>query len=336
MNSPVLQGGTRRRPGRRRRWLITLLVVLALCASAGTALYLATGKDDGSDLPVASAGGPRVPPRKAVETPTRPATTVPPGISLVGPNAFNVRLKSGKPRAALVFDMKTGRVLYKRNPLQRLPMASLTKIMTALIVVDETRPRDKARISKHALGYSGSGVGVLPKGKKVPVEGLLAGLLLPSGNDAAIALADHVSGSERRFVQTMNRRARRLGLRCTKFVSSHGLEPRNRSCARDLAAMARLAMKQPRIARLVRRKQVATRFPLKGGRLYVNSTNPLLHLRYRGTIGLKTGSTDKAGHCFVGVVRCGHRELGVVLLHSPDTGRQAKQLLNAAFKAGQA
>jgi len=268
-----------------------------------------------------------------VEAPTRPATQVPPGISIVGPNAFNVRLKSGKPRAALVFDTKTGRVLYKRDPLRRLPLASLTKIMTALIVVDSTRPSDKVRVSKHALSYSGSGVGVLPKGKKVPVEGLLAGLLLPSGNDAAIALSEGVSGSERRFVMTMNRRARKLGLRCTKFVSPHGLEPRNRSCAADLAVLARLAMDQPRIRRLVKRKQVATRFPIKGGRLYVNSTNPLLHLRYKGTIGLKTGSTDEAGHCFVGVVRRGRRELGVVLLHSPDTGTQAKQLLNAAFKA---
>jgi D-alanyl-D-alanine carboxypeptidase len=336
MNSPLLQGGTRRRPGRRRRFALALLTLLAVCAGVAGVLYVAVLRDDGSDLPVASAGGPRVPPRADVETPTRPSTQVPPGISLVGPNAFDVRFKSGKPRAALVFDMKTGRVLYKRNPARRMPMASLTKIMTALIVVEQTRPRDRARISRRALGYSGSGVGVLPKGKKVPVEGLLAGLLLPSGNDAAIALAEHVSGSERRFVRTMNRRARKLGLRCTKFVSPHGLEPGNRSCAADLAAMSRLAMDEPRIARLVRRKQVATRFPIKGGRLYVNSTNPLLRLRYRGTIGLKTGSTDEAGHCFVGVVRRGRRELGVVLLHSPDTGTQAKQLFSAAFRAGRA
>jgi D-alanyl-D-alanine carboxypeptidase (penicillin-binding protein 5/6) len=333
MNSPLLQGGTRRRPGRRRRFT-ALVVLVALVGIAGTALYLTALDDDGGGkLPVASAGGPRVPPRSPAEAPTRPATQVPPGISIVGPNAFNVRLKSGKPRAALVFDMKTGRVLYKRDPLRRLPLASLTKIMTALIVVDAKRSSDNVRISKHALGYSGSGVGVLPKGKKVPVEGLLAGLLLPSGNDAAIALSEGVSGSERRFVMTMNRRARKLGLRCTKFVSPHGLEPRNRSCAADLAVLARLAMDQPRIRRLVKRKQVATRFPIKGGRLYVNSTNPLLHLGYKGTIGLKTGSTDEAGHCFVGVVRRGRRELGVVLLHSPDTGTQAKQLLNAAFKA---
>jgi D-alanyl-D-alanine carboxypeptidase len=100
--------------------------------------------------------------------------------------------------------------------------------------------------------------------------------------------------------------------------------------------MARLALKEPRIRRLVGRKQVATRFPIKGGRLYVNSTNPLLRTGYRGTIGLKTGSTDEAGHCFVAVVRRGRRELGVVLLHSPNTGLQARQLFDLAFKAGQA
>ena len=332
MNRPILQGGTRRRPGhRRRRTLATLLAVVAL---AGGALYALNGQGDGTRPVVASAGGPSVRDRAANESPVRPQTVVPPGLSLTGPNAFSVRLAPGKPRAALVVDMKTGRVLYKRHPVERLPVASLTKIMTALIVVDETRRRDKARVSRTALAYSGSGVGVLPRGKKVPVDGLLAGLLLPSGNDAAIALAEHVSGSERRFVKAMNRRARRLGLRCTRFVSSHGLEPGNRSCAADLAVLSRLAMKEPRITRLVGRRQVATPFPIDGGRLFVNSTNPLLRLRYRGTAGLKTGYNRKAGHCFVGVARRGRRQVAVVLLHSPDTGRQAKQLLNAAFRAG--
>ena len=333
MSRPILQGGTRRRPGRARRLALVLLALLSIGgAAAGIFMVASTeGGDKAGERRAAQAA-----PTDPVETPSRPETKVPPGISLVGPNAFNVRLKSGKPRAALVFDLKTGRVLYKRQPTRKMPMASLTKIMTALVVVDETRPRDKARVTKAALRYSGSGVGVLPKGKKVPVEGLLAGLLLPSGNDAAIALADHVSGSERRFVKTMNRRARKLGLRCTRFVSSHGLEPGNRSCVADLAAMTRLAMKEPRIRRLVRRKQVATRFPIKSGRLYVNSTNPLLRTGYRGTIGLKTGSTDEAGHCFVAVVRRGRRELGVVLLRSPNTGVQAKQLFDAAFRAGRA
>jgi D-alanyl-D-alanine carboxypeptidase len=236
------------------------------------------------------------------------------------------------PRAGLVFDLDSGQALWAYRPLRRLPVASLTKLMTAVIVVERTRPGERARVTREALNYSGSGVGVLPKGKLVPVEGLLAGMLLPSGNDAALALADHVAGNDRRFVQIMNQRARLMGLGCTHFSSSYGLPDTNRSCAADLAALSRVAMAKPRIARIVRKPSAKVRFPIKGGYLYVNSTNPLLRGRFRGTIGLKTGSTDKAGHCFIGVVRRGGRTLGVVLLHSPNTLAQAEKLLNAAFR----
>jgi D-alanyl-D-alanine carboxypeptidase len=311
-----------------------VLVLIGIAVIAGAIVWALSGRgDDGGRPPVASVGGPDLRGEEEVDAPTRPQTQVPPGISLVGPNAFNVRLKSGKPRAALVFDMNTGRVLYKRLPARKLPVASLTKIMTALVVVDETRSREKAKVTKAALRYSGSGVGLLPKGKKVPVNALLAGLLLPSGNDAAIALAVHVAGTEKKFVKLMNRKAKKLGLTCTHFVSSHGLEKGNRSCALDLAAMSRLALDEPRIAKFTKAKQVDVPFPIKGGRLYVNSTNPLLRMGYKGTIGLKTGSTDEAGHCFVAVVQRGKRRLGVVLLHSPNTGVQARQLLDAALRA---
>jgi serine-type D-Ala-D-Ala carboxypeptidase (penicillin-binding protein 5/6) len=141
----------------------------------------------------------------------------------------------------------------------------------------------------------------------------------------------HVAGSERRFVRLMNRRARRLGLRCTRFVDPHGLSARNRSCAADLASLSRVAMGEPRIARIVSRRTATVPFPIKGGRLYVNATNPLLRTRYRGTIGLKTGYTRRAGRCLLAVVRRGTRTLGVVLIHSPDTGRQARKLLERAW-----
>jgi D-alanyl-D-alanine carboxypeptidase (penicillin-binding protein 5/6) len=123
-----------------------------------------------------------------------------------------------------------------------------------------------------------------------------------------------------------------MGLGCTHFTSSYGLPDTNISCAADLAALAREAMTKPRIARLVRKRQAKVRFPIKTGYLYVNSTNPLLRARYPGTIGLKTGSTLKAGHSFVGVVRRGRRTFGVVLLHSPNSLVQAKKLLTAAFR----
>jgi D-alanyl-D-alanine carboxypeptidase (penicillin-binding protein 5/6) len=190
------------------------------------------------------------------------------------------------------------------------------------------------RITRAALRYRGSGVGVLPRGRRVPLEPLLNGLLLVSGNDAAIALAVHVAGSERRFVALMNERARRLGLRCTHFADSHGLSGANRSCARDLAVLARVAMANRRIARVVRRRQVSFRFPIKGGHVFFTGHNPLIRAGYRGAIGLKTGYTLRAGRCFVGVARRGTRTLAVALLDSPNPLKQSARLLNEGFRNG--
>src|SRR3954447_1322722 len=331
MNSP-LQGGQRRRSLAPRRGLGLLLLVVV--PAVGLAAWLVAGGDGSKVSPPAGAVPP---PLGAQETSTRPPAkprpgTPPPGISLFGGRRpLKLHFKT-PPRAGLVFDLASGQVLWARRPLEKLPIASLTKLMTAIIVVERTRPTQRARVTKEALGYSGSGVGVLPKGKLVPVEGLLAGMLLPSGNDAALALADHIAGKDRRFVRLMNERARVMGLGCTHYASSYGLPDSNRSCAAALAALARVAIGKPRIARIVRKPSAKVRFPIKGGYLYVNSTNPLLRDRFPGTIGLKTGSTDKAGHCFIGIARRAGRTYGVVLLHSPNTLAQSEKLLTAAFR----
>jgi D-alanyl-D-alanine carboxypeptidase len=337
MNSP-LQGGKMRRGGRGRRSLPTPrrgagVFLLVLLAIAGVASWLLVGKDGSTVRPPAAAIHQPLVAGTSTRPPANPrAGTPPPGISLFGGRPPLQLRFHNPPRAGLVFDVDSGQVLWARRPLRRLPMASLTKIMTAVIVSERTKPGDRARVTREALGYSGSGVGVLPKGKLVPVEGLMAGMLLPSGNDAALALADHVAGSDRSFVRLMNGRAQEMGLGCTHYASSYGLPDTNRSCAADLAALSRVAMGKPRIARIVRKPSAKVRFPIKGGFLYVNSTNPLLRTRFPGTIGLKTGSTDKAGHCFIGVVRRRGRTLGVVLLHSPNTLVQAEKLLTAAFR----
>src|SRR3954449_3220195 len=135
------------------------------------------------------------------------------------------------PRSGLLFDLDTGKVLWRHEPERVLPIASVTKMMTALVVVSREPPDAKVRITKEALAYKGSGVGVLPRGKHIKLETMLNGLLLPSGNDAAIALAQRVSGTVDRFVVRMNEQARALGLACSRFSSPSGFVDRgNHSC----------------------------------------------------------------------------------------------------------
>lgn len=329
--SSVLQGGRRRRRAGAR---LALALVLLAPLAVGLAAYLSLAKEGerrGAAVPVA-VGRPAGPPQRPSREPSILLRGKPvPQVPLSGVDTFRTRFRA-PPRAALLFDVDTGEVLWRRRPLQRLPIASLTKIMTALVVTRRARPRERVRISGSVLRYQGSGIGVLPRGRRVRLEVLLNGLFLVSGNDAAIALAGHVAGSERRFVRGMNREARRLGLRCTRFASSHGLEPSNRSCARDLAVLTRLAMNDRRIARVARRRQASFRFPVRGGRLFLSGHNPLMRLGYPGTIGLKTGYIRQSGRCFVGVARRRGRTLGVVLLNSVDPGKQSARLLDAGFR----
>jgi D-alanyl-D-alanine carboxypeptidase len=244
------------------------------------------------------------------------------------------------PRAGLVADLDTGRVLWAHAATRSLPIASVTKLMTALVVEGESRPSERVRISRRAVAAQGSRVGLLPLYKKVQLETMLYGLLLPSGNDAAIALAEHVGGTVERFVAMMNGQARALGLRCTTFDSPSGFEETkrqrdalNRSCATDLAILGRAVLDQPRLARIVGTLNAVRPFPIKGGKLYLQNHDPLLKDRYPGALGLKTGFTNAAGRTFVGAAQRGGHRLVVVLLDTPDIGRQAEALLDRGFRA---
>jgi serine-type D-Ala-D-Ala carboxypeptidase (penicillin-binding protein 5/6) len=341
-----------RRRARRRGRLSALLAALALLAApvavAGAAyVAFARGEDPLATPPArlalesspaeAASEQSGEPTPAAPQEPREPAPLIEgepvPSIPLGGVDALQIELRK-PPRAGLVFDVDTGEVLWRRRPLRVVSIASLTKIMTALVAVDRAEPDAAVRITPAALRYEGSAIGLLPKGRRVRLETLLNGLLIVSGNDAAIALAVHVSGSERRFVTLMNRRAREWGLECTRFASSHGLEDANRSCARDVAVLTRLAMAEPRIRRIARRRQVAFRFPTKGGKLYLTGHNPLMRQAYPGAVGLKTGYTNSAGRCFVGVARRNGRRLAVVLLNSHDPAKHAPKLLDAGFAQG--
>jgi serine-type D-Ala-D-Ala carboxypeptidase (penicillin-binding protein 5/6) len=235
-------------------------------------------------------------------------------------------------RSGLLFDVRTGRVLWERHPGSVLPIASLTKMMTALVVATHSRPSERVLVTRAALHYSGSGVGLLPLGKKISLVTMLYGLLLPSGNDAAIALAQHVAGTQARFIAMMNARARAMGLRCSHFTTVSGIvDQGNHSCATDLTIIAHAVLRQPLLARIVGSRSAVLPFPIKGGKLWLYNNNPLLRLGYPGADGVKTGYTLAAGRCLVVAARRGHTWLGVVLLHSADPPDQATELLNAGF-----
>ncbi len=191
-----------------------------------------------------------------------------------------------QPHAGILFNLDTGQVLWQRNPYTRLRIASLTKMMTALLTVSSSPSDAPVLITREAVDMPGSKVGLLPLGKHVRLETLLYGLLLPSGNDAAVALAQHVAGSVNHFVTRMNAEAAKLGMGCTHYSSPSGYyDEYNFSCAADLALLAHADLEQPRIASVVRTYTAALPFPIKGGKLYLYNNNPLLIYGYPGTNG---------------------------------------------------
>jgi len=276
-------------------------------------------------------------PAPAAKRPPRAKTTAvrPNSGYAVTPSPQQVRVKLNLPlRSGLLFDVRSGRVLWQRDPRQELPIASLTKMMTALIVITHARSSAKVLITPQAVHFTGSGVGLLPRGKRVPLLALLYGLLLPSGNDAAIALAQHVAGTQARFIGMMNAEAQRLGLTCTHYTTVSGVvDQGNHSCAVDLAVIAHALLGHPLLAKIVASSSAVLPFPIKGRKLFLYNNNPLYAQDFPGTDGVKTGYTTKAGLCIVATARRGRHWLGVVLLHSGNWATQAETLLDAGFAA---
>ncbi len=239
------------------------------------------------------------------------------------------------PRAGVLFDVDTGEVLWALHPRREAPIASLTKMMTGLVIAERHGPWERVLITEQTVSYAGSGIGVLPPGKKVPLNALLHGLMMVSGNDAAIALAQHDGGGQDAFVARMNERADALGMTCSQFSNASGIRDEgNYSCPVDLAALARADLANPWMRSVIGKRRARFRFPVKGGVLDLWNINPFIARGDPGVTGVKTGLTTAAGRCYVITARVGGRHLGVVLLDTPDPYAQVPRLLQAGGRVG--
>ena len=228
-----------------------------------------------------------------------------------------------------------GETLWEGNSARRLPQASLTKIMTALLVLEAYRPAEVVTVGKSAAAETGSRLG-LQAGERMQVDALLAATLLRSANDACHALADWRAGSESRFVALMNRRAAALGLTDTRYANACGLDaPGHYSSARDLATLTDAAMRHPVFARLVARTEAQIR-TADGGRAFRVANGNALIGRLPGAIGVKSGYTRRAGPCVSALAERHGTQVLLVMLNGANRWWDAHGLIEQAFaEAGQ-
>jgi D-alanyl-D-alanine carboxypeptidase len=294
----------------RARLLLTCAVVLVL-------IGLALGRYDRQERALAQAPLPLTPlaPAIAIPGPTPPGdATLPPEVSA---------------RAAAVVDFDSGLVLYDKNAYQPLPPASLTKILTALVTLQHVDPRTRviARFSPDELDPDSTVMGLRP-GEELTVEDLLYGLMLPSGNDAAVVLANVVAGSQASFAALMNRFASANGLSATTFVNAHGLhDAAHRTSAYDIAQIARLAMRDARFQQIVR----APSWTVRGGRTYTVANKNAFLAAYRGADGVKIGWTEEAGATIVASAARDGRRVLVALFDTGDRVSESSALMDWAF-----
>ena len=201
-------------------------------------------------------------------------------------------------KAACVLELETGRVLFAFNENSRLPMASTTKVMTALLAIENGSPGDSVTCSANAYGVPGTTI-YLTEGETLTLREMLLGLMLVSGNDAAVAIAEHIGGSVGQFVAMMNARARALGAVNTHFANPHGLpDDTHVTTALDLARIARAAMQNEEFRTLVSTTDAQIPWAGRSHPRQLHNKNRLL-TSYPGATGVKTGYTSRAGRCLV-------------------------------------
>lgn len=233
-------------------------------------------------------------------------------------------------KSAVLIDSKSGRVLFEYNPDEKLPMASTTKIMTGLLACESEKLDTLVKASPFASGTEGSSLW-LKAGEVQTLENLTYGLMLKSGNDAAVAISEFLGGSVDAFALLMNKKAREIGAVNTNFENPHGLDSDGHcTTAYDLALIAREAMKNSEFREIVSTKTYS--IPMQGEKWdrALKNHNKLLW-QYEGCNGVKTGFTKKSGRCLVTSAQKNDEEYICVTLNAPDDWKDHAYLLNFGF-----
>jgi serine-type D-Ala-D-Ala carboxypeptidase (penicillin-binding protein 5/6) len=271
-------------------------------------------------------------------TPVPPNGSPSPFLSALDTPADAMPIPAVGAASALLLDLSVGQTLLETAPETPRPIASLTKVMTALLVIESERDRLDRVVRVHGdavfgrRDYGASSTLGLAPGERISVRELLGGLLLGSANDAAEALAIAEAGSVAAFVQRMNARARELGMDRTTFASPHGLDDAGRSSVSDLAILLRTALEEPAFRDLIARRSVTIRSG-RGPARRIQNRNVMLWL-YPGATGVKTGFTSGAGFCLIVTARREGRDLAAIVLGGRDeVFSDAAALLNHGFAA---
>ena len=233
-------------------------------------------------------------------------------------------------QSAIVMDANSGRVLFSHNAHQKMGMASTTKIMTAITALDNADINSTATVSPNAYGVEGSSM-YLVLDEKLTLEELLWGLMLVSGNDAATAVAEHVSGSVEKFAGLMNSTAHKIGATDSSFTNPHGLSDENHyTTATDLAKITAYALQNPKFLEIVSTRTKSIPWKDHDYNRHLVNHNKFLTM-YDGCIGVKTGFTKATGRCLVTAVEKNGMRLICVTLNAPDDWKDHKTLYDNAF-----
>lgn len=233
--------------------------------------------------------------------------------------------------AAVLIESKSGAIMYAKNADQRRAPASTTKIMTAIVALEKGDLRQIITVSPRAARTGGSTIHLKP-GDRLRLKELLEGVMLRSGNDGSMAVAEGVAGSIEKFTELMNLKAKEIGAVNTNFRNPHGLRaPSHYTTALDLALMARYGLSNRRFADLVKKKTAFLEWEERRKRVEIMNTNRLLWF-LEGADGVKTGTTNEAGHCLVASATRDQKQLIAVVLNSADRWGDCRRLLEYGFQ----